>query len=64
MRNHDPVDQERRMMLDLDDGHVHMHVAAALLFDEESLRNEEGGVDIDAIRRLVASKLPRIPHAQ
>ena len=64
MRNYDPVDQNRRMMLDLDDGHVHMHVTAALLFDADPVRSSDGGVDIDAIRALVASRLPYVPHAQ
>ncbi len=64
MKNHDAIDQERRMMLDLDDGHVHMHVAAALIFDAATLRSEGGGIDIDAIRRRVAANLYLIPHAQ
>lgn len=64
MNNHDPIDPERRMMLELDDGHVHMHVTAALLFDAEPLRTPGGGIDIDAIRRRIATRLYLVPHAR
>ncbi len=39
-----------------------MHVAAVVTFDIGPLRTKEGGVDVDRIRRHIASKLHLIPR--
>lgn len=41
---------------------TYMHVALTAVFEVESLRTAEGGVDLDRIRRLIASRLPLIPR--
>jgi WS/DGAT/MGAT family acyltransferase len=39
-----------------------MHVASVFISDAEPLRTEEGGIDIDRIRRFIASRLHLIPR--
>ena len=41
---------------------THMHVAGIALFDASSVLSDDGGIDIDRIRRYVASKLHLIPR--
>jgi Wax ester synthase/diacylglycerol acyltransferase catalytic domain len=39
-----------------------MHVSGMTTFEGESLQTADGGIDIDAIRDYVASRLHRIPR--
>jgi WS/DGAT/MGAT family acyltransferase len=48
--------------VDIEDVNVHMHVAAALLFDPGPLADPEGGLDMEGIRSYVASRLQFIPR--
>ncbi len=41
---------------------TYMHVALTAVFEAASLTNAEGGVDVDRIRRHIASRLPLIPR--
>jgi len=41
---------------------THMHVALTAVFEADSLRTAEGGVDLGRVRRLIASRLPLIPR--
>lgn len=51
-----------RFFLDVESSNTHMHVAAVMLFDAGPLRNSSGGIDIDRIRKYVASRLHLIPR--
>jgi WS/DGAT/MGAT family acyltransferase len=51
-----------RTFLDLEYSETHMHVAAVMVFEAGGLRNAAGGIDIDRIRRYVASRLHLIPR--
>jgi len=48
--------------VDIEDVNVHMHVAAALLFDPGPLARPEGGLDMERIRAYVESRLHFIPR--
>jgi diacylglycerol O-acyltransferase len=48
--------------LGLEDANNHMHVGGVLLLDEEPLRSERGGLDIDRIRSTIAARLDRVPR--
>ncbi len=41
---------------------THMHVAAISIFEAGPLRGDHGGIDVERIRRYVASKLQLIPR--
>jgi WS/DGAT/MGAT family acyltransferase len=51
-----------RTFLDLEYPEAHMHVAGVTIFDANPLRTAGGGIDIDKIRRYVASRLHLIPR--
>jgi WS/DGAT/MGAT family acyltransferase len=62
-----PAHYERLSYLDnsflaLETRTTHMHVAGIALFEAGPLRNANGGIDTDRIRRLVESKLHLIPR--
>ncbi len=62
-----PAHYERLSYLDnsflaLETRSTHMHVAGIALFEADPLRNEQGGIDTERIRRLVESKLHLIPR--
>ncbi len=48
--------------LDLEDERTHMHVAALLVFEAGPLRRADGGLDIDRVRALIASRLHDVPR--
>lgn len=48
--------------VDIEDVNVHMHVAAALLFDPGPLARPGGGLDMERIRAYVESRLHFIPR--
>jgi diacylglycerol O-acyltransferase len=48
--------------LDLEAPGVPQHVAAALVLDSGPLRTAEGGIDIERVRKYVASRLHAIPR--
>jgi WS/DGAT/MGAT family acyltransferase len=48
--------------LALESGQTHMHVGAVAVFDTGPLRSPGGGIDFDAVRSYVASRLPLIPR--
>jgi WS/DGAT/MGAT family acyltransferase len=50
--------------LGVEDGGTPMHVAAVLIFDAGPLLRPDGGLDIDRIRRFIASKLYEIPRCR
>jgi WS/DGAT/MGAT family acyltransferase len=62
MATYDRLSAQDRSFLDLEGPSIHMHVAGAFLFERESLATPRGGVDIDAIRDYVESRLHRIPR--
>src|SRR5208282_80980 len=51
-----------RTFLDLEYPETHMHVAGVTIFDAIPLRTLDGGIDIEKIRRYVASRLHLIPR--
>jgi WS/DGAT/MGAT family acyltransferase len=48
--------------LEIEDESSHMHVAAALLFDEAPLRMAHGGLNMERIRAYIESRLHLIPR--
>lgn len=48
--------------IDIEDVNVHMHVAAALVFDGGPLATAEGGLDMERIRAYIGSRLHLIPR--
>ena len=57
----EPVSAQERLHLDLDDSHVHMHVAGAFVFDAGPLARD-GGIDFDRVQDFVESRLYRAPR--
>ena len=51
-----------RTFLDLEYPEAHMHVAGVTIFDARPVRTAEGGVDIEKIRKYVASRMHLIPR--
>jgi WS/DGAT/MGAT family acyltransferase len=51
-----------RIFLDVEGPNTHMHVAGVFVFEGGALRRPEGGIDIDRLRRYVASRLHLIPR--
>jgi WS/DGAT/MGAT family acyltransferase len=51
-----------RTFLDFESDAYPQHVGATLIFEVGPLRNAAGGVDAERVRRLVASRLHRIPR--
>ena len=49
-------------MLALEDHDAHMHIGGVSLFDAGPLWKPEGGIDIDAIREFVLSRLHLVPR--
>jgi WS/DGAT/MGAT family acyltransferase len=49
-------------MLALEDHDAHMHIGGVTLFDAGPLWRPHGGIDIDAIRDFVLSRLHRVPR--
>ncbi len=62
MALYDRLTAQDRSFLELEGPSIHMHVAGAFLFERGSLATPQGGVDIDAIRDSVESRLHRIPR--
>ena len=63
----EPFHDERLSFLDnsflaLDSETTHMHVAGVAIFDAKPLMNNEGGVDIERIRALFATRMQYIPR--
>jgi len=54
-----PVD---RTFLDLEYPEAHMHVAGVMIFNASPLRTPDGGIDIEKIRKYIASRLHLIPR--
>jgi WS/DGAT/MGAT family acyltransferase len=50
------------LFLELEDPHVHMHVAAVALFDAAPLRNASGILDFERIRALIEATLDESPR--
>ncbi len=51
-----------RTFLDLEYPEAHMHVAGVMVFDAGALRTAAGGIDIEKIRKYIASRLHLIPR--
>jgi diacylglycerol O-acyltransferase len=51
-----------RTFLDLEYPETHMHVAGVTIFEAGPLRTADGGIDIEKIRRYVASRLHQMPR--
>src|SRR5271163_5231992 len=51
-----------RTFLDLEYPEAHMHVAGVMLFEASPLRTHDGGIDIEKIRKYIASRLHLIPR--
>ena len=51
-----------RTFLDLEYPETHMHVAGVTIFDAIPLRTPDGGIDIEKIRKFVASRLHLMPR--
>jgi diacylglycerol O-acyltransferase len=49
-------------LLRLEEKHAHMHVGAVAIFEAAPLRNAEGAVDVDQLRRALESKLHETPR--
>jgi WS/DGAT/MGAT family acyltransferase len=50
------------MFLELENENAHMHVGAVAVFDAKPLTAAGGGLDIEAIRRMIESTLHRMPR--
>lgn len=50
------------MFLELEDENAHMHVGAVAVFDARPLTVARGGLDIEAIRRMIENTLHRMPR--
>lgn len=50
------------VFLELEQANAPMHVGAVALFGASSVQSEDGTIDIDAVRALVSSRLPRLPR--
>jgi diacylglycerol O-acyltransferase len=61
MRFAEDLSAEERLMLGLEDSHIHMNVLGVFVFEKGSLACD-GGVDIDRIREYVESRLYRVPR--
>ena len=59
---YEPLSHLDSSFLALETRTTHMHVAALVTFDVGPLRTEHGGVDVDRIRRHIASRLQLIPR--
>ncbi len=46
----------------LEDSRCHMHVGGVFIFDAEPVQNENGGIDIDLIRRGIEAQLHLVPR--
>ncbi len=62
MPSYDRLSAQDRSFLDLESPSTHMHVAGVFVFEGETLRGPEGGIDIDRLREYIASRLYRIPR--
>ena len=62
MANYERLSPLDRTFLDLEYPETHMHVAAVAVFDAGPLRTRDGGIDIEKIRKYVASRLHLIPR--
>ena len=51
-----------RTFLDLEYPEAHMHVAGVIVFDAGPLRTPDDGIDIEKVRKYVASRLHLIPR--
>jgi len=59
---YEPLSHLDASFLALESRNTHMHVGAIAVFEAGPLRGEGGGIDIEKVRRHVASKLPMIPR--
>ncbi|MDX1448371.1 MAG: wax ester/triacylglycerol synthase family O-acyltransferase [Acidimicrobiia bacterium] len=59
---YEPLSYLDSSFLALETRTTHMHVAGVALFEAGPLRAEDGGIDIDRIRRHIGSKLQYIPR--
>jgi WS/DGAT/MGAT family acyltransferase len=62
MANYERLSSLDRTFLDLEYPETHMHVAGVTILDAGPLRTAEGGIDIEKIRKFVASRLELIPR--
>ncbi len=62
MAKHERLSALDRTFLDLEYPETHMHVAGVMVFDAGPLRTPGGGIDIEKIRKYVASRLHLIPR--
>ncbi|HEY9158270.1 wax ester/triacylglycerol synthase family O-acyltransferase [Candidatus Binatus sp.] len=62
MAKHERLSALDRTFLDLEYPETHMHVAGVMVFDAGPLRTAGGGIDIEKIRKYVASRLHLIPR--
>ena len=62
MAIHDWLSALDRTFLDLEYPETHMHVAGVMLFDAGPLRTPGGGIDVEKIRKYVASRLHLMPR--
>jgi diacylglycerol O-acyltransferase len=59
---YEPLSYLDSTFLALESRTSHMHVAGVALFEAEPLTRDDGGIDIDRIRRHIESKLQYIPR--
>ena len=62
MATHERLSALDRTFLDLEYPETHMHVAGVMLFDAAALRTPGGGIDVEKIRKHVASRLHLMPR--
>ena len=60
--HYEPLSYLDSSFLALETRTTHMHVAGVAIFEAGPLRNDDGGIDIDAIRAHIGSKLQYIPR--
>jgi WS/DGAT/MGAT family acyltransferase len=51
-----------RLFLDIEDRRVHMHIGGTCIFDPGPLAKSDGGIDSDAVRTYIESRLHLMPR--
>ncbi|MGH7821881.1 MAG: WS/DGAT/MGAT family O-acyltransferase [Candidatus Binatia bacterium] len=62
MSHYDRLSALDASFLGIEDGDCHMHVGGVLVFEAGPLRTAEGGIDIERVRRGIASRLHFVPR--
>jgi len=62
MANYDRLTALDASFIGLEDSRCHMHVGGVFIFDAKPVQTEEGGIDIELIRRSIEARLHLVPR--